>query len=263
MDLVRFGRGIRALRMRRKWRQVDLAAAADVSQTLVARIERGSGDTVPPRKLDRVAAALGARVDLRLNYNGEALDRFLDAAHAALVEVVARVLRAAGWEVVVEATFWIRGERGSIDILAFHAATGIVLVIEVKSVVPDVQSMLAALDRKSRLAREIARDRGWAAVVVATVLVIGDDRTARRRVDAHAATFEQAFPARAVEVRRWILRPDAARPIRGLWFLSGSQLATARHRVSRPGVGNHARTARAGRSGAARKSRCDSLSGRG
>ncbi len=252
MDVVRSGRGVRALRMRKKWRQADLARTAGVSQTLIARIERGLGDTVPARKLERVAGALGARVDLRLNYNGEALDRLLDEAHAALVEVVARILRLAGWEVVVEATFWIRGERGSIDILAFHAATGIVLVIEVKSVVPDVQSMLAALDRKSMLASEIARERGWSAIAVATVLVVSDDRTARRRVDAHASTFEQTFPARSVEVRRWILSPDPARPIRGIWFLSGSHRATTRHRVGRPRAGSRAQVAHGVRSNCVR-----------
>ncbi len=243
MDLVRFGRGIRALRMRRRWRQRDLAAAAGVSQTTVARIERGSGDSVQPRKLERVANALGARVDFRLNYNGEALDRLLDSAHAALVEVAAGLLRAAGWEVVVEATFWIRGERGSVDILAFHAATRIVLVIEVKSVVPDVQSMLASLDRKARLAMAIARERGWAPREVATLLVIGDDRTARRRVEAHVATFGQTFPDRSIAVRRWLAAPDSAKPIRGLWFLSGSHRMTPRHRVARPRAAARAQAA--------------------
>jgi transcriptional regulator with XRE-family HTH domain len=233
MDLVRFGRGIRALRMRRRWRQADLAQAAEVSETLVARIERGA-HTVPPRKLDKVAQALGARADLRLSWNGEALDRLLDRAHAALVEAVAVILRGLGWEVAIEATFWIRGERGSIDILAWHAASRIVLVIEVKSVVPDVQAMLAALDRKMRLAIEIARERGWAPRAAAVLLVVEEDRTSRRRVDAHAVTFRERFPDRAVAIRRWLARPDPSAPIRGLWFLSSRHSVTPRHRVARP-----------------------------
>jgi len=67
MDMVRFGRSIRALRLRRRWRQLDLAGAARVGRTVIARIERGLGDTVPLRKLEAVAHALGARLDLRLN----------------------------------------------------------------------------------------------------------------------------------------------------------------------------------------------------
>ena len=189
VDMVRFGRGIRALRLRKRWRQVDLAAAAGVSQSVVARIERGAGDSVPPRKFDAVAAALGARAELRLSWNGEALDRLLDRGHAALVELVAVLLRGLGWEVVVEATFWVRGERGAVDVLAWHPGMRIVLIVEVKSVVPDIQAMLSSIDRKLRLAMAIARERGWDPVAVGGLLVIGEDRTARRRVDAHRATF--------------------------------------------------------------------------
>ena len=125
MDLVRFGRGIRALRMRRRWRQQDLAAAAGMSRQKVARIELGQGRRTPIGDLERVAEPLGARVDLRLGWNGEALDRLLDGDHARLVELVAAMLRANGWEVAIEVTFWIRGERGSVDILAFDPRCGV------------------------------------------------------------------------------------------------------------------------------------------
>ncbi|HET9851013.1 MAG TPA: hypothetical protein VFP56_00740, partial [Candidatus Limnocylindrales bacterium] len=119
-----------------------------------------------------------------------------------------------------------------VDVLAWHPGRQVVLIVEVKSVVPDVQSMLAAIDRKRRLALAIARERGWTATAVATLLVIGESRTSRRRVDAHAATFEQAFPYRAIEVRRWLAAPDSA-PLHGLWFLSASQAVPTRHRVAR------------------------------
>ena len=231
MDLIRFGRGVRALRLRRRLRQKDLAAAALVSPTIVARIERGLGGSIPARKLDLVAHALGATTDLRLNWNGEALDRLLDSAHARIVDLVAERLRRLGWEVVLEATFSIRGERGSIDLLAWHAGARTVLVIEVKSVVPDIQAMLVSLDRKTRLAVEVARPRGWAPAAVGRLLVIGDTRTNRRRVAALTATFATEFPSRAVEVRRWLERPTAMAPLHGLWFVSTGQGMTTRHRV--------------------------------
>lgn len=234
MDLVRFGRGIRALRIRHGWRQRDLAGAAHLSPTMIARIERGASVSIPAGKLEQAARALGALADLRLNWNGEALDRLLDGDHARLVEHVAGVLRSLGWEVVLEATFLIRGERGSVDILAWHAASRCVLVIEVKSIVPDIQAMLAALDRKGRLAIEIARARGFEPVAVARLLVVGDTRTSRRRIDAVSATFAAEFPDRAIAVRHWLASPSAAAPLRGLWFLSARQGVTARHRVRRP-----------------------------
>lgn len=158
MDTVRFGRQVRALRRRRGWRQVDLARSARTSRTSISRVELGHADEVTVRALNAIAGALSARLDLRLSWNGEGLDRLLDADHAALVEEVARALRALEWSVKVEVSFNIRGERGSIDVLAFHPGTGVVLVVEVKSVVPDVQATLHVLDRKSRLALEIARE---------------------------------------------------------------------------------------------------------
>jgi hypothetical protein len=57
--------------------------------------------------------------------------------------------------------------------------------------------------------------------------VIREDRTARRRVAAHAATFDNAFPQRVPEIRRWLARPDASRPLAGLWFLTGDSQAVA------------------------------------
>jgi transcriptional regulator with XRE-family HTH domain len=233
MDLIRFGRGIRALRLRRRWRQVDLASAAGVSRSVIARIEIGQSGSVPLDKVDRVAATLGARTDLRLSWNGEALDRLLDADHARLVELVAAHLRRSGWEVAAEVTFSIRGERGSVDLLAWFAPLRIVLVVEIKTVVPDQQAMLAAHDRKVRLGVQIAKERGWNGVVVAKLLVIRESRTARRRVDAHGTTLASEYPDRAHAVRRWLERPEAAKPLRGLWFLSDAHGTSTRHRVRR------------------------------
>ena len=176
--------------------------------------------------LECVAQALGARINLRLDWNGEALDRLLDSAHARLVEAVVVELRMMGWEVATEVTFAIYGERGSIDILAWHPRTRTTLVVEVKSVVPDVQETLAAFDRKVRLAPQIARERGWVGRSVGRVLVIADGRTSRRRVLAHVQTFDAFVPDRTAAVRRWLRDPDPNRPLRGLWFLRDGQSST-------------------------------------
>ena len=181
--------------------------------------------------VERLGDALGARLTLRLDWNGEALDRLLDGEHAQLVELLVGRLRDAGWEVATEVTFAIGGERGSIDVLGFHRATRILLVVEAKTVIPDVQSMLATLDRKARLGMAIARQQGWDPVAVGRLLVVSESRTSRRRVETLAETFRQQFPDRVASVRAWIARPEAARPLRGLWFLA-DRPATGRHRVS-------------------------------
>ena len=233
MDPVRLGRQVRALRCRRGWRQVDLAAAAGVARSTVSRVERGLAGGVTADALDRLSRSLGARLSVQLTWNGEALDRLMDAEHAALVERVANELRTCGWEVTIEATFAIGGERGSVDVLGYHAARGVVVVVEVKTVVPDMQAMLSSLDRKGRLAGRIAGARGWAPRTVGRVLVFSDTRTSRRRVELHEATFRAAFPSRSVTVKRWIGDPDPERPFSGLWFLSHDRGVSARHRVPR------------------------------
>lgn len=231
MDTVRVGLQIRALRRRRGWTQAMLAARADLSQAAVSRVERGNGRLVTLRTIESLAEAVGARASLRLRWHGEDLDRLLDEAHAGLVEWVVAFLRARDWEVTTEATFSIYGERGSIDVLAFHPDSGCLLVVEVKSVVPDVQATLSGIDRKVRLGPQLARDRGWSVNSVSRLLVVPADRTARRRVARFPATFDQALPLRTVAVRRWLSTPDRA--IGGVLFLPVSTSTTARHRTGR------------------------------
>ncbi len=230
MDAIRFGLGIRALRRRRHWTQAELGARTGLSPSAIGRMERGRSERVTVRTLDRVAAELGGRVDVRLLWNGEALDRLLDRRHAALVDSTLVTLADAGWNTAVEVSFSIRGERGSIDILAVHPPSGSLLVVEVKSVVPDLQAMLVTLDRKGRLAPEIARERGWLARSVTRLLVLPDDRTSRRRVGHHERTFDAALPARTVEIRRWLKAP--AGPRHGVLFLPDRTQAATRHRIS-------------------------------
>jgi hypothetical protein len=169
-------------------------------------------------------------LSIRILYQGEGLDRLRDRRHAALIDSLVARLRAAGWDVATEVSFNHFGERGSIDILAYHPATRTLLVVEVKSVVPDVGGMLATLDRKVRLAPDIALERGWTVDRVGRLLVLPEASTARRRIDDHDATFQNGFPARNVEVNRWLRSPDGA--ISGLLFLStareGSQGRTSR-----------------------------------
>ena len=189
----------------------------------VRRFARESGNARGLRvgTLFDAADGLGASVDLRLRWSGENLDRLLDAAHSALVEDLLTLLRGEGWEVAVEVSFSIYGERGSIDVLAFHGGTATLLVCEVKSVVPDAQALFSGLDRKVRLAPRVARDRGWAAESVAALVVVGDSGTARRRVANLETSFATAFPLRGWAVRRWLASPTGA--VRALMFLPGAR----------------------------------------
>ena len=229
MDASRLGADVRLLRRRRRWTQVRLGREAGVPRWVIGAIEIGRADTIAAGRLRSVACALGGVLSVRIFFHGEGLDRLRDRRHARLVDGLVTLLRLGGWLVATEVSFNEFGERGSIDVLAFHPPTGALLVIEVKSVVPDLGGMLMTLDRKVRLARRIAHDqRGWPATSVSRLLVLPEDRTARRRVADHAATFEIALPSRNVAVRRWLRAPGAS--MAGLMFLPDVQPTDKRQR---------------------------------
>lgn len=206
-----------------------------MSASQCSRVERGQIRNVPLADIEAICVALGADIDLRVRWHGEGLDRLLDAAHADLVDRVARLLADLRWEVAIEVSFNHFGERGSIDVLGWHARARALLVVEVKSVVADAQSVVGTLDRKVRLAPTIGRGRSWDPALVGALLIVADTSTARQRVDALNALFSSAYPDRAVASRRWLR--DPAGPLSGLLFLRNSPggrrmgLATGRERV--------------------------------
>jgi transcriptional regulator with XRE-family HTH domain len=229
MEAVRIGLAIRALRRRRGWNQAKLGSRSGCSASRISRVERGAVLSVTLAQLQSILAALGARLAIRVLWQGEELDRLLDRDHAQIVEAVLRLLAGMAWTAVPEVTFQIDRERGSIDILAWHPASSTILVIEIKSVVPDVRATLSGIDRKARVAPQIARDRGWQVRSVARLLVLPDDRTARRRVEAFSTTFDRVFPARTAEIKRWLAAPAGS--LAGILFLSDLPATQPRQRV--------------------------------
>jgi hypothetical protein len=168
-----------------------------------------------------------------VRWRGGELDRLLDQTHAELVERAARLLERLGWEVHVEASFARYGERGSVDILAWHRTARIVLVIEVKSEITGVEETLRRHDTKVRLAPHIAFERlGERPAHVARLLVLPDTSVTRRRLAGHEVTFRRAYPARGRSVTRWLAAPDG--PLAGILLLRGQAGDTGRHRRVRP-----------------------------
>lgn len=234
MDDLRFGAAIRAARIRRGWRQIDLAKAANVSTGTITRLEHGHAGRMTIAVVRGVAAALDIRVELLPRSRAADLDRLVNARHAALAEaVVARLTRIRGWEIRPEVSFSIWGERGVVDLLAWHAGRAALLVIELKTEIVDVGELLGTLDRKRRLGREIAAPIGWRPASVSAWLSVGDGMTNRRRVTAHSATLRAALPDDGRRLRPWLL--DPVDEVRALTFFSdghpgkvGSGFATIR-----------------------------------
>ena len=218
MDDATVGRVVRAVRLRRGWRQADVGRRAGVSQQEVSRLERGQAERVSLGSARRIALALEMSLGLAPRWRGPELDRLLDRDHASLVDGRVAVLHEAGWEVVAEWTFSSFGERGSVDLVGWHPGSRSLALIEVKTRIVDLQDLIATQDRKRRLAPTLLGDeRSWQAAQVGMILVIADTHGNRLAVTRHAATFETRFPDRSWAIRRWIRTPD--RDIAGIWFV--------------------------------------------
>jgi len=196
-----------------------VAVRARVSQQLVALIEAGRFESVTVRSLRAVAAALEIRLPFVPQWRGGAGDALLDARHAAIVNAVVAILRALGWTCVLEYTFSHYGERGSVDILAWHPLFRALLIIEVKSRLLDIQALFLGIDRKARLLPELVeRERGWRPMVVGRVVVLDESHANRSAVRRHGDAFTAALPASGRAVRKWLREPSSA--LAGLWFLT-------------------------------------------
>ena len=129
---------------------------------------------------------------------------------------------------LLEFSFNVFGEKGSVDVLAWHAATRTLLILEVKSTFHDLQDLLYALSKKLRLVPDLVREeRGWDPVAVARIVVVSGTAANRAVVARHSAIFDASLPARTIEVRRWMRRPVG--PIAGIWYVPTSQVPFGRH----------------------------------
>lgn len=210
MDDIRFGIVVRTARVNRGWRQRDLARAAHVSDATISRVERGHVEGVSVGRLRRIASALDIRVELVPRSRSANLERLVSARHGELAESVIRWLGAfGGWIVRPEVSFSRFGERGVLDLLAWHPERRALLVIELKTAIVDVGELLGTLDRKVRNAWDIARDLGWDPATVSCALIVADGATNRRRVKAHSATFRAALPGGIAAFRHWLREPEA------------------------------------------------------
>lgn len=208
MDDRRAGDAFRQVRRHLRLRQADVAVRARVSQRTVSEIELGRFEHVGLDHVRDVARVLDIRIQLDVWWRSGQLDRLLDHEHARLVELTARALRAAGWDVRVEYTFNEFGERGSADILAWHATRCALAIIEVKTRIDDVQNVLSAFGRKVRLLPRIAaRDLGWEPTTVGRVLVLRDTAANRDVVATHGTTFDSVWPARTAAIAAWMRDP--------------------------------------------------------
>jgi hypothetical protein len=207
-------------------------------------LERGRLDSLTLRTLRGCLAVLEVRLDLRPRWRGAEVDRILDDRHSTVAAGWKRRLEQWGWHVSAEVSFNHYGDRGRVDLLAWHPRLRILLVVEVKTEIVDVQAMLGALDVKVRLGSALARRAGWPSpAMVIPVLIVVDTPTNRRRIRRVDSLFAH-LPLRGRSAISW-LREPRERPGGLLVVSSHSSAGVGRVRA----VGSHrVRLSRAGTS---------------
>jgi transcriptional regulator with XRE-family HTH domain len=214
-------RALRTLRHRRRWRQEDLGRRAGLSRDVVHRAEAGELRGITVGSLGRLTEALDAQLVVEIRWRGAELDRLVDADHARIVSAGAQRLERSGWIVRTEVSFNHFGDRGRCDLVAWHAGTRTLVIVEVKSRIGDLQETLGRLDVKARLGSVIADQLAWgrpSAIVAA--LVLDEQATNRRVLREHEAQFSR-FGLRGRAALAWLRRPHPTAGMNGLlWFES-------------------------------------------
>ena len=194
--LVAFGAAIGKLRRALGLTQRELGLRIGRSQTFVSAVERGVA------RLDvRDAGALCRALGGTFVFGVEAPHmlgggRTVDAAHARCVAYVARWLGREGWLVEREVGIGGGSRPGWIDVLAFHPASRVLLVVEVKSEVLDVGQVERQLGWYEREAEVAARRIGWLPAAIFGCLIVLATEANDRLMRETRVAFAAAFPCR-------------------------------------------------------------------
>ena len=232
MNDQQLGALIRAVRRRRGLRQADLARLAGVSRATVSLLERGHWERLAIARVRGIAAAIDVRVEVVGRWRGGDASRLLSRRHSLLAETFATFMAGQlDWVAEPEVSFAVYGERGVVDLLAWHEPTAHLLVVELKTEFVDFNEMLGTLDRKLRLARTIGASRGWHARLISAWLIVADTKTNRRHAKQHATLLHSRLALDGRQLRAFLR--DPSRSTTGLAFWTDTNGGSASPRVGR------------------------------
>lgn len=197
-----FAAWCRGLRIDLDITQRELADAVGVSRSLIASFE--TGRRVPDLDMvDRIATVLG--VDVWLDSRRPIVaggPRERDLLHARCSGYGHRRMTSHGHDTLREVEVIETGMRGWIDLLAFDHRTGTLLIIEIKTELDDLGAIERQLGRYERLARQVARDHGWAVRSVQTWVLLLATTDNDAAVTRQRDLLDLAFPIRAAAMER-------------------------------------------------------------
>jgi transcriptional regulator with XRE-family HTH domain len=192
------GAAISSIRHAIGWTQAELGRRVGQTQGWVSRVEHGRIEDLTFASAQRLLAAMGARlvVTVEAPYLGDRV-RQRDPAHSRMASYVSRRLVRQGWQVATEVEVGGDRSRGWIDILAYHAATGMLLVIELKTEIHDLGAIQRSLGWYEREAWKAAQRFGWTPNrAMGCLLLLASDAN-DERATANRGVFDDAFAGRA------------------------------------------------------------------
>lgn len=222
-----FGRVALLTRKALRQTQDTVAAAVGVSQSAISLIERGRLTGVSLRVVGEMCDVLGIGAEWQLRPpwvpGARTSDRAApvrregrqrDAAHARCSAYVRRRLERLGWDVVQEVEIVLGRSHGWIDLLAFHAATGTLLISEIKTELHDIGELQRTVAWYEREAWAVARRLGWSPRRTVTCLFILATQENDARIAGNRELLAQAFPLRSRALGHWLEDPTGGLPRR-------------------------------------------------
>lgn len=202
------GELVRDTRLVIGWSQRELADLAHVSRAAVWRLETNQKAGVDLDVIDGVLHELGLRITLEVEGQHVAARRGQrDLVHSRLVARLAARLRRLGWLVATEVPTGPSAPTGWIDILAFRAADNALLVIEVKTTIPDAGDLLRQVSRYEREATWAAQRQGWQPTTTRVAVVVLDTAEVREALDGNRDLLGTAMPGDPRVLEAWIHAP--------------------------------------------------------
>ena len=190
-------RTVRTTRLRLRWTQRELSRRSGVTQSQISRIERLKLPDVRLATIDRLLAAMGVRYRVSIDLpwlDQQAQDDFV---HALCSGHVGRRLTPDGWLIAREVEIGDGRSRGWIDMLAFHPASGWLLVIEIKTEIRDVGRIERSMNWYQREAVAAAKRLGWRPRRTGKALLVLLSTANERTLGLNRDLLANAFPQRA------------------------------------------------------------------
>jgi transcriptional regulator with XRE-family HTH domain len=236
-QLARLGAEVRASRVRRRLRQVDLAERVGVTQPTISQLERGDGGSLSLDVWQRASIALGR--PFRLELARDAVEEPSDAGHLRIQELVLRLARRAGYAGRFELATRPADPSRSADVGLRSDARRLLVLVEAWNTIGDLGAAARATDRKlseaEAFAVAIGQGEEWR---VRGCWVVRATRRNRALLDRYPETFATRFPGSSLGWVRALSEgrePPAAPGL--VWCDPGCTRVTAWRRRSAGGHG--------------------------